>query len=356
MSLQPGRIDVHHHLIPPAFAAAMARRGLAYVAGAPLALWDARKSLAVMEDQQIQAAILSLSAPGVYLGDIDEARALARECNEFAANLCARYPGRLGMFAVLPMPFTEDACREAIYALDTLRADGIGLLGSTDGVFLGDGRLGELMDELNRRKTVVFVHPNLHAGSAQLGLDLPGFLLEFVCDTTRAATNLIVSGTLEKYPDITWILAHAGGFLPYIAYRLSLANLMIDLAPALPQGMLSYVRRFYYETALSTSAAGLATLKELVEPSHILFGSDFPFAPAPVVANETSALDRMPLWSVAERDGINRGHALRLFPRFSQAGEVVAPRASYRRASWRVRARNMVARPLLIAADSMRNR
>ena len=192
------RIDVHHHLVPPQFAASAERHGLKKVAGAPLPHWTPQRSVDVMDRYGIQTALLSLSAPGVYFGDRDEARDLARACNEFAAETRANHPGRFGSFAVLPMPFTEDACEEAVYALDVLGADGVVLLGSTDGHFLGDNRFDELMAELDRREAIVFVHPNIHPTSEQLPLDIPDFLIEFLCDTTRAATNLILNGTVER--------------------------------------------------------------------------------------------------------------------------------------------------------------
>jgi predicted TIM-barrel fold metal-dependent hydrolase len=316
MPARTGRIDVHHHLIPPSFRAAMSAKGLTEVAGAHLPDWSPEASIENMNAHDIAAAILSLSAPGTHLGNRQEAIDLARACNEFAAEASSRYPGRFGSFAVLPMPFTDDACREAIYALDVLGADGIVLLGSTDGYFLGDPRFNELMAELDRRKATVFEHPNLHPTTSQLDLSIPGFLVEFLCDTTRAATNLIFTGTLERYPNVRWILSHAGGFLPFIAWRLSLANAIPSLAIKAPHGVLHHLRNFYYDTALSPSPYAMAALKELVEPDHILFGSDFPFAPASVTGMETEALDKSHVFDGEQKEGIRRGNALKLFPRF----------------------------------------
>ncbi|WP_420210648.1 amidohydrolase family protein [Burkholderia aenigmatica] len=318
------RIDVHHHFIPPAYRDAMSRHGLHKVAGAALPEWSADASLDVMNANAIQTALLSISAPGVYFGDVEEARKLARQCNEYTAGLCDTYPGRFGSFAVLPMPFTEHACSETVHALDVLKADGVVLLGSTEGKFLGAPEFDELMAELDRRHAVVFVHPNLHRTSEELGLGAPGFLIEFLCDTTRAALNLMLTGTMERYPNIRWILAHAGGFLPYVAWRLSLANLMPEYVSMVPAGVLTYIRRFHFDTALSPAAYPQAALRELVEPSQILFGSDFPFAPAPVTAMQRDALERSSVWSSEARAGIERGNALRLFPRFAGAGEHVA--------------------------------
>ena len=351
-----GRIDVHHHVIPPAFVAAMSRRGFTRVAGAPLPKWTPERSIAVMDQNGIETAITSLSAPGVYFGDLGEASDLARRCNEFAAEMCARHPGRFGSFAVLPMPFTESACAEATYALDHLNADGVVLLGSTEGKFLGDPSLDELMAELDRRRATVFVHPNLHATSEAIGLEMPGFLIEFLCDTTRAALKLILSGTLERYPSIRWILAHAGGFLPYVAWRVSLANLMPPYDERAPQGVLTYVKRFYYDTALSPSRYSMAVLEELVEPSHILFGSDFPFAPEALTAVQTKTLDESLAASGGRQHGIGRGHALSLFPKYRKPGEAVVEATAFLPLSTRGRVERVFVRPLVALAEHLRNR
>lgn len=356
MAIMQGRLDVHHHIIPPAFLAEMQRRGCATVAGAALPPWTPADSIAVMDANGIQTALTSLSAPGVYFGDRAAAVALARQCNEYAAGMRERYPGRFGNFAVLPMPFADLAAREAAYALDELKADGVVLLGSSDGVFLGDPSLDELMAELDRRGATVFVHPNMHATSEQLGLGAPGFLLEFLCDTTRAAVNLILTGTMERYPRIRWILAHSGGFLPYVAWRISLANALPEYARKAPLGVLDYVRRFYFDTALSPSPYSLAALRELVAPSQILFGSDFPFAPAPVTALCCATLDQSPLLDEAGRYGIARANALRLFPQLAAPGEQLRAAPLYQGDTLRTLRKRVAARLIGRVAERMRAR
>ena len=350
-----GRIDVHHHLIPPAFTAAMAARGLTEVASTPLPKWDPQQSLDVMDLNGVETALTSLSAPGVYFDSKPDGISLARACNEFAAEMKVKHPGRFGSFAVLPMPFTAEACAEAIYALDVLRAEGVVLLGSTEGKFLGDPAFDELMAELDRRGTIVFVHPNLHATTAQIGLNTPLFMVEFLCDTTRAAVNLVLSGTMERYPNIRWILSHAGGFLPFIAWRVSLANNFPHFVEKAPQGVLTYIRRFYFDTALSPSPFAMAALKELVDPSHILFGSDFPFAPAPLIGVEVKNLEDLSVFDRPTKAGIDRGHALKLFPHFAAADEAAA--AMERVAQPRASAlKTAVARRGVALVDWLRNR
>ncbi|MCY1496100.1 Amidohydrolase [compost metagenome] len=334
----------------------MQAKGIEKVAGAPLPKWVPENSIAVMDANGIQTAITSLSAPGVHFGDgVAQAVELARRCNEFSAGMMEQYPGRFGFFAVLPMPFTEKACAEAIYALDHLNADGVVLLGSTDGHFLGDPRFDELMSELDRRRAVVFVHPNLHATSVNIGLNIPGFLIEFLCDTTRAAINLILSGTQEKYPNTRWILAHAGGFLPFVARRLATVKLP-DVEKNAPKGVQHYIERFYFDTALSPSKYSMVALKELVDPSHILFGSDFPFAPAPASALQCRTLDESDLFSEQIKYGITRGHALELFPRYRLSDEVVAAQPIFESESVSGRLRRAMTGPMSSLVESMRNR
>ncbi|MEC8429154.1 MAG: amidohydrolase family protein [Pseudomonadota bacterium] len=355
MTIKQGRIDVHHHLIPPAFRAAMAKNGLDKVAGAPLPEWDPATSLDVMDVNGIQTALLSLSAPGVFFNSKPEAIALARECNEYAAQVKQDHPGRLGYFAVLPMPFTQEACAEAIYALDHLNADGIVLLGSTDGYFLGDARFEELMAELDRRQAAVFVHPNLHKTSEEIGLDMPGFLMEFLCDTTRAAANMVLQGVLERYPNIKWILSHAGGFIPYIAWRLSLANMFPNYNDNAPEGVMTYLKRYYYDTALSPSPFAMRALEELVEPDHILFGSDFPFAPAPITGVCTKAIDG-DLFDVEKRYGVNRGNALKLFPQYCLSDEKAEPLPILEKRTFKDKLKSRAISGAVSIFDHIRNR
>jgi predicted TIM-barrel fold metal-dependent hydrolase len=350
------RIDVHHHVIPPAFAKAMAQAGKTLVAGAPLPNWSVQRSLDLMDVQGIQTALLSLSAPGVYFGDKHAAVDLAAACNDFCAAVAADKSDRFGFFAVLPMPFTDLACREAIRALDELNADGIVLLGSTEGHFLGDARFEELMAVLNDRQATVFVHPNLHATSEQLKLGTPGFLVEFLCDTTRAATNLILSGAMERYPNIRWILAHAGGFTPYIAWRLSLANMLPQYFDQAPQGVLTYLKRFWFDTALSPSPYAMAALNELVGPSKILFGSDFPFAPEPVTAMQTSQFADLTCFDEVQKAAILRTNALALFPRLAVKEDLIPAVPQVKPMSWQSRLKRLAIRPVIALADQARNR
>ena len=322
------RIDVHHHIVPTQYVGALKGIGIEAAHGAGFPKWSPAMALDVMDRNGIAAAITSISSPGVYFGDATFARDLARRCNEFSAQLVSNNPDRFGFFAVLPLPDTEAALKEAEYALDTLNADGVILLASTGGKFLGDSDFEELMAELNRRQAIIFIHPNIHPSSEKLKLAMPGFLIEFLFDTTRAVVNLICTGTLERYPALRWILSHAGGTVPYIAWRLSLANFEPEFLARAPRGMLAYLKSFYYDTALSSSPYAMKTLLELVGPSQILFGSDFPFAPEPIVAKEVEDLQKLDLFQDQTLKAIARDNALTLFPKFKWPQENISAEQS----------------------------
>ena len=311
----PRRIDVHHHIVPSHYVSALNDRGIKAAHGAGYPRWSPELSLETMDKNGIASAITSISSPGVYFGDTAFAGNLARRCNEYSAQMVSHNPSRFGFFATLPMPVTEAAVKEATYALDTLKADGVVLLGSAGGKFLGDSDFEELMAELNSRKTVAFIHPNIHPTSEQLELAIPGFYLEFLFDTTRAVTNLIFTGTAERYPAIRWILAHAGGTIPYIAWRLSLANLDPEIIKKAPRGVVAYLKSFYYDTALSTSPYAIPALLNLVDISQILFGTDFPYAPQPLTAKQITDLRDLKTGEDIQK-AIDLENASALFPRF----------------------------------------
>ena len=218
----------------------------------------------------------------------------------------------------------KDPIIELNYAMDECHADGVILLANSRGIYLGDEAFEPLMVELNQRKAIVFVHPGELPGPTIRGI--PAFAADFLLDTTRAVVNLVLSGAMDRYPDIKMILAHAGGFVPYTAYRLLLpklqrATFVKRIAPGLnqEQGLhteLAVFRKFYYDIALSASPTVFPSLLSLVGPDHITYGSDWPFAPTAAVNLFNNELDRYPL-NDEQRYGINRGSAETIFPRLA---------------------------------------
>lgn len=323
--MNPNKIDVHHHVFPPAYLAALKRMGVKQEGGGiAFPDWSLDKDIEMMDRFGIRTALVSLGSPGVWFGDAAAARDLARLSNEYFAGLVSDHPTRFGSFASLPLPDIGSAVAEAVYALDTLKADGINLLASVGDRFLGDPDFEELMQELNRRKTVVFVHPHVHSTSRILGLEFPEALFEFIADTTRAVLNLALSGTLERYPDIRWIFCHAGGSIPSLAWRWTMADREPHFAARVPKGMLTYLRRLYYDTAVSPSPHALKPVLDLAGPTQLVFGSDYPYLAAPVVAAEVEGLERLDIFDASSRAAMEETNALALFPRLASAGRVIA--------------------------------
>jgi predicted TIM-barrel fold metal-dependent hydrolase len=307
------RVDTHHHVVPPEYAAWLRRRGTA-AGGLPIPDWTSQAALALMDERGVETAILSVSTPGVHLGDDADARAMARHVNEYAAAMVRSHPGRFGFFATLCLPDVRGSLIELEHAFDALGADGAVLLANSRGVYLGDESFDPVFEELNRRKAVVFVHPSLVPGLEPLP-DVPAFVADFLLDTTRAAILLARSGTLERYPDLKIILAHAGGIVPYAAYRISAAS-----SPSgNPFDGIAALKRFYFDTALSGSPTALPSLLAFAEPDHVLFGSDFPYAPAQVVGAFTGMYESFAM-SESQRRSIDRGAAEHLFPRLQENG------------------------------------
>ena len=317
------RVDVHHHIVPAEYVDALASIGINDSMGKDFPVWTPEESINLMNSLRINTAITSLSTPGVYFPDaefssesdrIDFAADLARTCNELSSQMKSDYPGRFGFFATLPMPFVDESLTALEYALDTLHGDGVGLFANYYGTFLGSPDFEELMQELNRREAVVFVHPSPPPGTREsLGIDLEEFFLEAPVDTTRAVVNMLVTGTLHRYPNIKWILAHAGGTIPYIAWRLSLMAAFPEKLKNMPLGPLAYLRRLYYDTALSTSPYAMNSLKAMAIDSHILFGSDWPFCTTPAAILQVAELPTLTCFSSKELHDVEKNNALELF-------------------------------------------
>jgi len=313
---RPHRIDVHHHILPEHYRAALAGIGIAGGGGLPFPAWSAADALGLMDRCGIEAAATSISSPGVHFGDADFARDLARRCNETSARLVQDHPARFGGFAILPLPDVKGALRELEHALDVLGLDGVVLLASqSDGRYLGDALFDELFAELDRRAALVFVHPTIPKSSESLPMDVPGFAAEFTFDTSRAALNLIWSGTAHRFPNVRFVFSHAGGAAPFLAWRWNLLNAHPVMRERAPHGVIHYLSRFFYDTALSANPHALRSLQELVPASQILFGSDFPFAPEPIARLCIDGLASYPGFEAAERSAIERTNALALLPR-----------------------------------------
>jgi predicted TIM-barrel fold metal-dependent hydrolase len=317
----PTRIDVHHHAVPPEYLKALADAGVTASMGMRFPEWSVEKVLEMMHSNGIQTSVTSVTTPAANVKDAKAARAIARLCNEVAAKMISDHPGRFGAFATVP-PLTdvEGALAEIEYALDTLKLDGVALMTNYDLRYLGDGLFEEIFRDMNRRKALVHVHPSDPPG-VQFGV--PGGLMDAPFDTTRAVTNLICTGTMERYPNINYILSHGGGTLPYLVHRIAegVPFMWKGFIENAPKGFEHYLKSMYFDTALVGPHA-YPTLLSMAGVSHILFGTDSPFAPSPVIMKTTKVYEAFLAADPKKRNVIEKENALLLLPRLREYGNL----------------------------------
>lgn len=291
-------IDVHHHVIlkhggPP---------------GAAMPEWTIEADRALMESLDVRGVLLSLPISGT-------ARQV-RGINSALADQAAYDPKRYAVLACLPFEDAEAALAEIELAYAKLDAAGFCLPSNHAGMYVGDDRMDPILDELDRRRAVVLVHPQRPAGEAP-SFGRPLSLCEFPFDTTRAVIDLVYRGKVERYPHIRWIVSHAGGVIPFLAYRLSTVAAETGAIPLTSEQVRASLRELYYDVALSTSPAVFAALRELVDPTHIVFGTDFPMRGAPGVAESIREIEAEAGLDDAARHTILSGASSALFPRFA---------------------------------------
>ena len=305
-------IDVHHHLCTASYVDLVSSRtDLRPLQQRVLRNGTPAKSLEDMDRAGVATAMVSLTTPGVWFGDAAEARQLARACNEHFAKVVADHPGRYGMYAVLPLPDIDGSLKEIEYALDTLKADGIGLYTSYENKHLGDASFAPVLAELNRRKALVYTHPV--RPDCCIGL-LPGITeaaIEYGTDTTRTIVSLVFSGAASRFPDIQWIFSHAGGTLPFLIGRFINLAKSPEFSALLPDGPLPILRKFFYDTAQAGHPGAMPSLLNMVAITQVLFGTDFPYGAA--LAQRDGLADCH--LSAADIAAIEYGNARRLLPR-----------------------------------------
>lgn len=304
----PFRIDVHHHLTPPDYVASVGSRARV---PKPALDWTLAKTIEDMDSAGVQTAMLSITTPGLWFGDAGAAAKLSRSCNEYAAKLCMDNRGRFGSFAAMPMPNVDATLAEIAFAFDTLRADGVSMFTSYEGKWLGDAAFVPVFDELNRRKAIVSVHPTTASCCGNLIPYIPDTVVEFGADTTRTIASLVFSGAADRWPDIKFIFSHAGGAMPFLIERFEVLARAPQAARMVPNGVRTTLRRFFYDTAQTSNPAAMGALRQLVEPSQIVFGTDFPYRTGLEHVTGLSSCG----FTEADLRKIERDNALAMMPR-----------------------------------------
>jgi predicted TIM-barrel fold metal-dependent hydrolase len=315
-------IDVHHHVVLPEYERALVRSGAADPSRPLRKNSEPEIVCTTMAEFGIERAVINpLSVAGVHHGDDANARYLTRSVNEALARFVAQAPGKLGFFATLPFPDIGGALAELDYALGTLHADGVILLSHQNNVYVGDRRGEALYAEMDRRGVVAFIHPARPSFIDTLGLRLWAAVIEYPFDTTRVAATLIYNGYMKRFPNIKWLLAHAGGTLPYLSLRLRLMEESDEHKPTfverVPEGVRPFLDKFYFDTAIAGSRAAMSALYEIADPSRVLYGTDWPYIDRQFVSDQLANLCGMSELAGSRFEAMARGNAEALFPRFA---------------------------------------
>lgn len=278
-------IDVHSHIIPAEYTALLARHNAELEETFPLPRWDADSHLAFMDEAGIGCAILTLPAPQPFYGDVEESVRCIRQVNELSAQIKAQHPGRFKFCAALPLPDVEAAIREAVYALDTLGADGVKLATNSRGQYLGDEALEPLMAALDKRHAVIIIHPHRPTPySDDIIAATPLAMYEYPAETTRAVINMLAHNVPMRYPNLKIVVPHCGSFLPLAVPRMkSILPAMVKQGYMQPIDWEGNLSRLYYDLAGNPTPEVLRSLLTITTPDHILYGSDYPYLPDKVL-------------------------------------------------------------------------
>ena len=285
------RIDIHTHYLPPAYYAMLHKRKMTVLdGGMPTPEWTPELHLQNMDALSVSLACLSVSSPNLHMGDADEAIETARACNEYGTMLMRTYPGKFRIMASLPLPEIEASVQEIRYCRNTLGIRTFSLMTNSRGMYLGDPALDPVMEELNRMQAVVSIHPtepsSVPEGCCEM---LPFPLMEFFFDTTRTIVNMIFHRVFQNYPDIRFIIPHAGAFLAVLSDRLlGIPQVFPDLAGIDVEKSMADL---YYDLAGVSMPKQFGDLKKIVPADHLLYGSDGTFTPLPLCRKLAADMD-----------------------------------------------------------------
>ena len=290
-----GVVDVHSHIITPEFVSALENEGRRMDEGFPLPKYDVETHLRWMDEAGVQTSVLTLAAPQPSSADV------VRQTNETAARIRREHPGRFLFCAALPLPNVDAAIREAVYALDTLKADGIKLATNVGGQYLGAPELDTLFSVLNERRAVIILHPHRpEPVNRQVMQQTPLAMQEYLAETTRAVSNMITRNVLARYNNIKVVVPHCGAYLPLAVPR------MKSLTPVMQANKMvgeidweANLAVLYYDLAGAHSPEVIRMMLTITTPGHLLYGSDYPYV-APKIL--TQSLARMKQYLTDEPD------------------------------------------------------
>lgn len=314
------KIDFQAHYLPKAYYDFLEDEGLYCPDGFPTPEWDEETQQEAMKELGISYALLSLSSPSLYTGNKFKSRELARRVNIQGAEIVSRAPGNLGFLATLPLPHVDSSIFEARYCLDTLHADGVGLMTNYGGVYLGDHRLDALMAELDGRGALAVMHPTQPAVMVpDVNEEIPVPAFEYFVETTRTFLNMVQNDTFTRYPNIKWVIPHAGAFLPILADRFESFALMLRFAdPDRRADIMEDMAHVYYDLAGFSEQKQLEMLLRNVDESHLLYGSDTPYTDISACVGQAEALENTEKLTDRQKQLLFTDNARALLPKLGK--------------------------------------
>jgi predicted TIM-barrel fold metal-dependent hydrolase len=308
-------IDVHSHPILPFGERAPVGKGHKQPD------WSVESALSYMEEHGISACVLS-SPASANDATGQEARDIARRTNEVLAEIVSKHPNRFGAVATLPGLDADGTLAEISYALDTLKLDGVTTTTSLNDTYLGEPQFDPWFEELNRRSATLFVHPTITKAAETLLNGLNASVIEFMFDTTRMITNMVVTGAKKRFSQIKIISTHGGGTIPYLVNRIQTLEHTFGVGPGRLELSSEEIREgiasFYYDLTAATSEAQLCAILKLVPVSQLLMGLDFPLMPKSSFAPAIADVGRYSAFSETDLPSISYANAFRLYPELAK--------------------------------------
>jgi predicted TIM-barrel fold metal-dependent hydrolase len=312
-------IDLHHHAPLASYVRRLTAIGVQAQPGSDFPSWHPDDSRRLMAELGIDVAVLSVGSPGFFFGDQQFTTDLVRDVNDELTDVVAANDGHFAALVCLPLPSVEAARAELDRVWARPEFVGVTLLSSYAGHYLGHPSFDPLLADLDAREAVVHMHPKLPAAWPEGELPLPPSVLEYLFDSTRTITSLLLARVAERYPGIRWVFSHCGGAMPAAANRMVMAEGAIDPARLPDGGFRGGLGRFWFDTALSTTVADLGAMRTVVDDSRFVLGSDFPFSPAATVRRAFAELAELVGPELLDR--IRTANARALLPDLGAADE-----------------------------------
>lgn len=319
------KVDFHSHFLSPTYYEYLDKYEGTTPDDFPTPKWSEESHIELMDKLGIAFAFISVSSPNLSKADKETEIKMVHQINIEGADIVKHHPKRLGLFANLPLPHTEEAIEEAKFAINTLHADGFGLSTNYAGIYLGDARYDKLMEYLNSISAVVAVHPVKPSGLPKgVNGELPIPAMEFFMDTTRTFTHLVMHDIFGRFPNIKWIFPHAGAFLSVLSDRMSGFAMQFrnNMKTPVPLDFKADMRHVYFDVAGFPVNKQLHDLLLDVSVNNLLYGSDMPYTPNIACIAQTGALEKVSGMSRNEKDNMFTFNAVRLVPRLSDILDV----------------------------------